>query len=153
MPFQIKPSVCKQFPLSELDEEGAEPGSGTTFVVFRQAAQGEEKQRGQLFADFRREYVEAGGVVIQQHLSFDEISEQEVFLTMAECNILDTDGTALFHFNENKRLVSLVDFQKSWAKLPPHVAKLIHQKVLEMNPQWSEAGDKSNAGESGSNKS
>jgi hypothetical protein len=148
MAFTLKPQTVKEFPLSELDEEGADPKSGATFVVIRQAAQGEEKRRGQLFADFRREYVDGGGMVIQQHLSFDEISEQEVYLTMVDCNILDVDKTPLFKFNEAKRFASLVDFQKSWAKLPPYVAKLIHSKVLEMNPQWTEAGEKSNAGES-----
>lgn len=142
MPFQISPPILKQFPLTELDGEGG----GATIISVIQAATGEESQRSNLFAEFRREYKVDGTVVVQQHLSFDDITFEEVFLTLTDCNIQDSDGKQLFTF-QNGKLKDRASFKKAWAKLPPFVAKIIHSKVLEMNPQWSEAGEPSDAGE------
>ena len=60
-------------------------------------------------------------------------------LTMAACNLEDTDGKILFEFKDG-HVVDEVKFQQAWYKLDPLTADEIHEQVLKINLLWSEPG-------------
>ena len=138
MPIKLASPLKKEFHLEKSDAE-LQTEDGATMVTIRQATQGGHELRNDLFAEFKREYGE-GIIKVVQRISFDDIRRREVFLTLCACNIMDETGKKSLFIFENGGLPSETIFQKAWGKLPPIIAKEIHEKVLEMNPLWNENG-------------
>jgi hypothetical protein len=145
MPFQIAPPVEKIFLLAETDKRYGCEGEPTSILVAK-AAQGELSKRNDLFAEFKRTYEADGSIVVSQRLSFDDIKLEEVYLTLRDCNIMQMGSEKpLFQFEKGR--MTKPAFVTAWNKLPAGVPDEIHKYVLEMNPQWSEVGETSDAGE------
>lgn len=144
MAFKLVNPVKKDFFLPELDgQDEAAP----SMISVRSATQGDVTSRNDMFSEFQRSYGTDGTIMVKQRLSFDDVRRHEVWRTLAGCNFIDGDtGKALFEFRDD-RLADKVTFERAWAKLPPKVANLIHAKVLEMNPQWTDEGEPANMGE------
>lgn len=145
MPLKITPSIEKKLFLTETDKKYGCEGD-PTYIVVVQASQRELSKRNDMFAEFTRKYEASGAVLVTQRLSFDDIQREEAWLTMRDCNILADDGENSL-FNYIKGVLPRDKFIAAWNKLPRGVADEIHKCVLEVNPQWTEAGEESNAGE------
>jgi len=60
----------------------------------------------------------------------------EAYLTLADCNICETDGEPLFRFKDKKISMSEEEFQLAWGRLPHEYTDEIIKYVHEKNPQW-----------------
>jgi hypothetical protein len=138
MPIQLSAPKKKEFILTRSDEALGNVGEDKipTTVTIRQAIQGDVELRNALFTDFTREY-DGRIVKVTQRISYDDIRRLEIFLTLCGCNIDNDKGEPLFKF-ANERLTDRGAFEKAWATLPPVIAIEIGEKVLEMNPLWSQ---------------
>ena len=139
MALKLTAPVKKEFILEKTDAAWPSEGGATTITI-RQATQGDNELRNELFARFQREYDNAGGVRVTQDISFDAIRRREVYLTLCGCNITNENGDSLFKFGPNGRLTDEVAFRRAWSNLEPITADEIHEKVLEMNPMWRSDG-------------
>ena len=145
MPLKLSAPLYETFRLERSDEKYGDGGEPTT-VRIKQAAQHEHEQRQQLFSILRREYENKNPdtVTLVQVLSLEELKRLEVKLTLVECNIQDENGKELFKFTKSDRpRIDMTDtqFANAWGTLPPDVANEIHEKVLEVNVQWSGMGE------------
>jgi hypothetical protein len=140
MPISIKPPLIQSFVLEECDKLFENTGAPTTIKV-RQASQGEEEERNSLFALTEKRFKADGDVSYHTHVSIDDVWREEVWLTMADCNITnDLTGDQLFTFNGN-RLSSKEAFLKAWRQLDVRMAQEIIKKVHEANIQWGPQGN------------
>lgn len=143
MPIRIKPRIRQKFYLDKSDKianDGKEVSEKErTFIDVRQAAQGENEERNELFAEFQRQYMSNGDVYVRSRLSFDDIRRKECFLTICASNIQAEDGNPLWLFS-NGRFRSEEEFKAGWAILEPYIVEEIHENVLKANPHWSQAG-------------
>lgn len=139
MPLQLKPPVIEVFSLEKSDKLFDNMGE-PTIVKVRQATNGEEEQRDKLLSLVEKRYEESS-IVFVSSLGYSELHREEVFLTLAECNIEKEDGTPLFEF-KNQRLHDKPKFLAAWARLHPEIAAEIIEKVHEVNQQWGPQGNK-----------
>ena len=140
MPLQLKAPIVETYPLMKSDD------TGETYVVIRQATRQENEQRASQFADATFEWQDD---LVRGHQTLNPLTMEafEVFLTMADCNIIGKDGSPLFKFKDEdggKRSFdgSFAEFQKRFGQLPDSVADEIHDKVYAHNPQWDELAAK-----------
>ena len=134
MPIRIAPPPVKKFILVESDEQLENDGE-PTFILVRPAIQGDEEMRNRLFSSLTSEYVQ-DILVSTSELSIDDLRRIEVYLTLADCNLLGYDDKPLFSFENGRLATSEYEFDKGWGQLPNIVAEEIIQYVLEVNPQW-----------------
>ena len=111
-----------EYILSKIDEEFGSEGN-PTFVTVRLASPSDNLSR------FHS---------LHQHLfNLDELKSEEIFLTLASCNIIGEDNTSpLFRFNKDGYLTR-DEFTKSMRQLPPEWIDEIHECVLDANPSWA----------------
>jgi hypothetical protein len=132
MAISIKP-VVKTFKLLSDPEGVAE-------IVVRQATQGDAHKRMDLFKKSSRVYREDEWQVNYEYNSLDQV-EVEVWLTLESIlGVVDDEGNELFGSHQvGSRMhsaPSLARFKELWNSLPVDVAAEIHDKVIEMNPEW-----------------
>jgi hypothetical protein len=144
MPFQLVAPIEKKFLLARTDEKYKNEGD-PTFVTIKQAAQEEAEQRAQILSEVTRvvEQRRSNSVIkVSQNWSFELLKKWEVYLTLVECNIRNEDGTSLFNFQKKGRGLdmNIDDFSKAWGRLFPDIADEIHEKVMEVNVDWSLEG-------------
>jgi len=141
MPIKLDIAERKEFILEESDKiigNTTEP----TKISVRQASQGEYTRRQDLFSSWKRQFdPEVGGDVVIQHFNYEIMKRLEVYLTLADCNIEDSDGSVLFRFRDGRISMQESEFNKAWGKLPLIIANEIHQKVLAVNPDWGPGGE------------
>jgi len=146
MPIQLSVPLEQDFPLEDSDKAyGSKDDPTPTTVTIRQAMQGEHERRAALFASIVREQsINAPEEFVRfiQRFSFEELKRVETFLTLSGSNIKGPDGKPLWKFPRNGQ-ISESDFNIGWAKLPPLVAREIHNKVLELNVDWRPSGEES----------
>ena len=140
MPLRLAAPVYKTFKIV-VDPETGEEGEFT--VTIRQATRAQTEQRAEIFAETTRVWNDEnfGQIELKSHWTVAELEREEVRLTMCECDILDEDGNALFRSRQDKKgrpylAMSKAEFDRAWGMLPDEVARAIHEKVLEVNPQW-----------------
>jgi len=133
MPLQLIAPIEKDFILEKTDTEFKTEGEPTKILV-RQATQGQHERRNVLINTFNRQY-DGVSVVVSQNFSPEDLYRLEVELTLADCNIVGEDEQPLFVFKN--KVVNSSSFMRGWAKLPPTVAREIHDKVIEVNPLWN----------------
>ena len=146
MTIKLSAPIIEDFYLEQSEVELGDGSEEPSKVSIRQATQGDHERRSRVFAEISRviESEESLGTSMQirQRWSMEELKRVEVFLTLAGCDILGSDGKPLFRFNSSNRVaMSEGEFNRAWALLPPVVANEIHQKVLALNYVWSAEGD------------
>ena len=136
MPIRLALPLVKEYTLDESDAAYGIVDQPTRISV-RQATQAAQEKRGALFADIIREWSNnAEGFRMVQRFSFEELKRIEVQLTLAGSNLEDSDGNALFKFNDKGFITDVVAFARAWGSLPPMVASEIHNKVIDLNVDW-----------------
>lgn len=144
MAIQVKTPLIETHILEKCDKLYGNTGSPTKIQI-RQASQGEEELRSSLLALTDRR-MDNEGVLFRTKVSLDDLHREEVFLTLADCDILDSalddDGQPkrLFTFEKN-RISNKAEFLKAWARLDPPMADEIIEKVHETNKHWGPGGN------------
>jgi hypothetical protein len=119
--------------------------SGETYIVVRQPTQKQRMAREQFVErETTRQYSLEDGrqMGISSPITFEERRAYEIFLTMVECNVLDTDGeTPLFPTRElnGKKSLALTweQFQKAIGKIVDDaLVEALHNATLEVEPTW-----------------
>ena len=112
-------------------------------VVFRQATEEEDSMRERFVnVPVTMNYGDLGFVESRTHepKTLNEIRAYEVYLTLADCDIVEVQEKKLFKFENVNGLRKLRDsfpeFQKKWGRLPKPITMAIHHKCLDANPDW-----------------
>jgi len=144
MPLQLMAPIVKEFHLKKSDETYHNDGDPTLITV-REATNGDEIKRNQKFALVKQEISADKTISYSSSVSIDNVHEEEVYLTLAGCNLTEDGQKMLFTFKEEKGvsriLMSRDAFAKAWGTLPYQVAKEIVDYVHEQNPQWGSEGN------------
>lgn len=135
MPYQFTAPLVKEFTLDKTDMK-YDIKDDPTLVKIRQVKMGDKKFRDDLYAKFERRF-DGDVITVAQTVSLDDVVRKEVYLTMAACNIIGSDGKSPMFKFKGERLENEHEFNLAWAGLDPDVANEIHDKVLEMNPMWN----------------
>jgi hypothetical protein len=133
MGLKLAAPVEKKFMLEDADKNYGGEG---TYVIIRQATVRENRSRAEQNKEIIRETTAEGNERTILNYSYFNVQRLEVFLTLCECNLLDTDGQSLFKFKDN-RIRDWSEFIAAWDKLPTDIASEIHDKVLQVNVDWS----------------
>ena len=151
MPLTLSDPIYEELPLEATDKR-YENTDEPTIVTIKKAAQHEHERRQDFFKRMERRYTPSDDgddddmeVTLIQDLSQEALKKLEVRLTMVGCNILDAKKKPLFKFSTKgghpEMNMHPVKFAAAWGMLPPDVAEEIHEKVLEVNLQWSPEGE------------
>ncbi len=141
MGLRLSPPVEKTFLLEDIDEKYG--GDTKTSITIRQASQLQHEKRQDLWATMKSRFLTGeAGMEITQRFSVPELMRVEVYLTLTDCNIEDEDGKLLFTFKQDNKgrqylAMDSARFAEAWGKLPPDVCAAIHERVMEVNPDWS----------------
>lgn len=146
MPIKLEETYFKTFILEQTDKKYGSEGEPTT-VTIKQATQSEHEQRNQMFATLERRFSDAnpGEMSFVQTANTEELKRIEVWLSLCDCNILDSNGKPLFQSKKSKGgqpslNMTKQQFAEAWGLLPPDVATEIHNKVIEVNFMWGPSG-------------
>ena len=134
-PLQLSAPIEKTFVLEKTDAFYKTDG---TTVTVRQATQRQHEERANLFAVLTREYADDSDTAVRfiQRFSLPELMKIECRLTVISTSISDENEKQLFTAGMNQK-----QFELAWGKLAPLVAREIHAKVLELNPDWKLSGE------------
>lgn len=111
-------------------------------VTIKQASTGENIRINELFSEQTQIWDDAafGQVQLKRKWNPEALKRYRVYLTLCGCNLTDEEGNDLFRFRNTKRGPELAmgqnEFFEIWDALEPALTAEIHQRVLEMNPQW-----------------
>lgn len=138
MPAVLKLPIQKHIMLMLPIEEDAEQDS---YVDIRQATQREVEKRAELTANASRIFREGQKEVeVKQRWSIEEQRRLEVYLVMADCNLVGTDNKPLFRFRQSGSRSVLAmsedEFNEIWGQMPEYWVTAIHKAVIEVNVQW-----------------
>lgn len=152
MPYTVLAPERKEFTLDKADARRGVPQDDPTRITIKQATLRENANRSQLFAEFIREEQSNGRVREILHLPLYDLLCREVFLTLVDCNIIGRNGKPLFTFKKNGNGEQYLDmtlqqFQGLWGMLEEDIALEIHEKVLEVNPNWKFSNEVPDLGE------
>lgn len=141
MPLRLKAPLIKDFVLEMTDKKYG-VGDETTKVTIKQASQMDNERRSQVLANNTRIIdSDITKFKMKSDWSMEELKRMEVRLTLVGCNIEREDGKPLFNFTTDNGVPILAmddrTFERAWGTLPPDVANEIHDKVLEVNFDWS----------------
>jgi hypothetical protein len=138
MTYKISVPIEQTVKLLDIDPDG------DTYVVVHQPTQRERLLREQFMerATTRSYSQDDRQIGVQSKITFEERRAYEIFLTMVECNVKDTDGeTDLFPTRElnGKKSLALTweQFQKAIGKVVDDaVVTALHHAALEVEPTW-----------------
>lgn len=133
MGLKLSAPLEKKFDLVDADKNYHGEG---TYVVIRQATVKENRQRAEQNKEIIRETTVEGNERTILNYSYYNTQRMEVYLTLCDCNLIDSDGQNLFKFKDN-RIRDWSEFVSAWDKLPTDIAAEIHDKVLAVNIDWS----------------
>lgn len=146
MALKLDAPYEEKFFLNLPEEEGVAE-TDLTFVVIRQASQHQHERRASLAKQTSTVYKkDSEEAEYKQYYSAEEQKRLEAYLTLTECNIEAEASTPekpeyLFKFRTSGKNAGLAmseqEFAEAWGKLPMHWAAAIHDKVLEVNKDWS----------------
>lgn len=118
---------------------------GKFSITIRQARVGDDLKRAELMATSSLVITDQLlAQEIKQTLNPEEVRRYEIYLTLVDCDIEDedSDGNVKPWFNFiGKRLASQAEFESAYNALPSSIARAIHEKVREVNPQWNNVGE------------
>jgi hypothetical protein len=69
-------------------------------------------------------------------LTIEQIHLKEIYLSLADCNLCETDGSFLFQFKDNSLDMTEDEFQLAWGRLPVFYRTQITDLVHQVNPEW-----------------
>ena len=136
--------LMKEFPL-KCDE------SGEAYVKVRQAREGENAERDDMFSTITRvfEVPEIDGVQVDGNVKLEtsqnptKTRRKEAYLTLASIRgITDEAGNELFRHSGTvdgdmvRGAMSESEFNRVWNRLPPDAVSEIMGYVYELNPTW-----------------
>jgi len=103
-------------------------------VTFRQATMGDDMVRSSLFSERKQSRAADGTVTETYDMDILHLMAVEVRLTLVSCDL-----------TQNKRKMFKKDmdeptFMKAWGALPSKIATLLHDKCIEVNPDWGFPG-------------
>lgn len=131
MPLRISKPKTEKFPLSECDP------TGETYIVVKEARQAEFEDRMRaLNPDASVVRTGMGEVETIRPVNLADVIYIELYLTLADCNIEDEDGSLLLAYENGQYMGAMADFIVECRKLPISVIAEMSQKVLQMNPLW-----------------
>lgn len=141
MALKLTAPIIETFTLDKSDEKyGADT---STTVTIKQARQHEHARRENLWSVIEQKVsnIDPDEMTYVQRFSMAELARLETWLTMCACDIEDENGNPLFPSRKGKADRPTLDmteqqFNQAWGLLLPDIAKEIHDKVLEVNPQW-----------------
>lgn len=141
MPVKISTPPMTEYYLVKTDAKYGDDAK-PTIVFIRTATQGDEEARGRLFATVKKEILGDKSFFVSD-VSIDDVYRQEVFLTLAFCNInWEKEDQPLFSFEKIDGVgrISMTEsrFDEAWGKLPFDIASEIIECVHRQNPQWIE---------------
>lgn len=147
MPIKLASPVYKTVKLEDIDKVYGNEGE-STFVMIRQATQGQHEARQSLFSQLERKFSPDDGdqVTLIQNFSLEELKREEVWLTLVDSNIQDNDGSVLFTSKQDSHGKPMLDmtrvaFNLAFSVLPTDVASAIHKAVLDVNFTWAAEGE------------
>jgi len=76
------------------------------------------------------------------HINISDIRQKEVFLSLAECNLVDENDELLFSFKNNRISMSEKEFFSAWGTLPRIISDEITECVGKVNHPWIPEGYK-----------
>ncbi len=132
------------FPLSQPLALTSDP-DGEALVVVRQATEGENIDRNEMFAKTRRVYNDGNTeVVLEQDYNIRKLRRKEAYLTLASATgFLDDKGTEMFRSDDKgdgprvRAAMQEGAFNAAWNKLPAPVVEEIIAQVYVTNPEWN----------------
>lgn len=143
MPLKLAAPLYERFELPRTDKKYGVEGE-PSYVIIRQARQGQHESRQRLFSTLERKYkVETPDEFsLVSSWSIEELRAEEVWLTLCESNLEDADGKPLFPSKMDRDgnptlSMSKQAFMSAWGQLYADVSQEIHEKVLEVNPLWA----------------
>ena len=141
MPLRLSAPIIKDFILEFTDKKYG-TGDEMTKVTIKQASQMDNERRSQVLANNTRIINnDPSQFKMKSDWSFEELKRMETRLTLVGCNIENAEGKSLFKFKTDNGVPALDmsdrDFERAFGALPPDVANEIHNKVLEVNYDWS----------------
>ncbi len=148
MPFSLKPvaELEQQFTITSVAGIDEVTEDDPISVVFRQATEYEDRKRASRIIVPVTRIWRDGQDMADEQITYKPDAETravEVFLTMASCDIEDSNGNPLFSFTTNGKsgrqsiIGAYEKFEARWGLLPSPVALAIHTRCLEANPHWS----------------
>lgn len=141
MAIQVMKPTLKRFNFPEsLEKKYGGDGDESTFIEIRQARYGENAKRNAAMSTYTRKITDKGAS-LESTLDLAQLYAMEIRLTLADCNILDGEGRPLFKFKDGKLRMGRDAFAAALDLLPDDVVKFIHDKVIEVNPQWDLSGE------------
>jgi hypothetical protein len=124
--------------------------TGETTVTVRQAREGENIERGEMFAKTNRIYDDAliGEVKLQTEYNQRKLRRKEAYLTLASLSGIYTEDdkgkkTEWFISGETdngpsiKAAMSETSFNNRWNMLPTAVVNEIGKLIHQVNPDWN----------------
>lgn len=117
---------------------------GEASVTVRQATEGENILRNEMFAKTRRIVNDefAGEITFEQDYNVRKLRRREAFLVLAEITGITLDGAELFRSADGpdgRRIKSAMtedEFNTAWDRLPAPVVEEICRYVLDVNISW-----------------
>ena len=149
MPIKLSPPVEKEFILAKTDQLYGNDGSEPTMIRVRQASRGINELRDQRQMTMTQviDSSRPQEIMYRDFVTMKSLYRYEVFLTLSDCNILDSDGKPLFRFSVagNRRVLDMseANFNDAWNQLDEVVALEIIDFVHEVNISWKNQGEAS----------
>jgi hypothetical protein len=140
MPLKVLPPLIENYVLAKSDAKYNNEGAPSMIKV-RQATRGDEEDRNRLLALVEKNYKVDGSVSFLSDVSFDDVEREEVFLTLADCNLVDKDDKPLFQFKDNRINMTKKAFTDAWCSLNYDIAAEISLCVKKFNVQWGASGN------------
>ncbi len=131
-------------PIMETFDLVSDP-DGKAQVTIRQAREGENIERNEMFARTTRIYNDdqIGEIKLQQEYNQRKLRRKEAYLTLGRfTGVEDENAKELFSFAETKDGPSIKvamdesQFNSAWGKLPPEAAAEVSRLVYQVNPTW-----------------
>lgn len=125
---------------------------GEAEVLVRQAREGENIERNQLFSKTRYVQTNALETAAEQEINPSLLRRKEAYLTLGRVSglvVVDDNGneTELFKSRESsdegpsvRAAMTETEFNRAWNRLPPEMAREIVDFVYKVNPDWDPAG-------------
>jgi hypothetical protein len=130
--------LFETFPLVSDDE-------GVAQVTVRQATEGENIERNELFSRTRRIYNDGKAeVTLEQDYNVRKLRRKEAYLTLGKVvgMVIESTGAELFKYADTgdgprvRMAMSEDEFNQAWNRLPAPVAEEIVGYVHNVNPDW-----------------
>lgn len=148
-PYPIKEQVNMQFEAAVLSAPLAlttDP-EGEAIVTVRQATEGENIERNELFAKTRRIYNDGNSeVTLEQDYNIRKLRRKEAYLTLATATGFVFQGDELFSTKDEgdgyrvRAAMKEGVFNAAWNRLPGPMVEEIVAHIYTINPEWNPNG-------------